>query len=674
MKLTTKLGVTYALLTALLVISSAVALNGNNSLNDMLDFITGRAWDAADGAMEGTIGVEAEVIAIERMMAGRLASDQAQKQIAEASSQAKEAFGRMEASGLVATEDVQAFVQQRTAFQSARANVLNAYIQHVASHASLEHAFNDLTQFMALVEEVADGAVEMLEQNPNTPYSWHEGLSERWSAADGSMELRIAILEHRFAYQRLMDEPSNTAHESTLITWSDEAKSLLNEISSLQAFQTTVPSGPYQGTVFSITLRKLISEYLQKYDKAKQEFLVFSHHFDHYEEEAAHLLAQVEEIEEKGDQAVEGVTEQVAALQSSTRFALFASLAVGLLVAIGAVIYSMQAVAAPIARVAKALQHIGEKGGDLTVQLSVKGNDELSLLAEGFNSFVARIRSIVMEVSNATAQLGHTAHDLQDAMLKSNSAINVQLTETEQVATAVEEMTATAQEVARNTSSTADSAQHADEQTRKGNDIILETINAVRRAAEEVERATNAIDRLRERSESIGSVVDVINGIADQTNLLALNAAIEAARAGEQGRGFAVVAEEVRNLAIKTQDSTEEIRKMVEKLQADTNDASNIMDSGHSLASESVERTGSANEALDAISNAVATINGMSTQIATAVEAQSSVSAEVSRKITHIRDQAEDNMGNIHHMTDSVNTLASMAKQLQAQVDQFQTE
>jgi methyl-accepting chemotaxis protein len=408
-----------------------------------------------------------------------------------------------------------------------------------------------------------------------------------------------------------------------------------------------------------------------KQGEAEQSMISFHEKKKLYVVQSEKLLKQVELIEEEGDAAVEGVSDEVAALESSSLLSIIVSLVAGLLVATGAIFYSMRAIAAPIARIARELHRIGSQGGDLTVQLPVKGNDELSMLAQGFNGFVARIRTIVAEVKSATGQLGHTVSDLQESMATSTNAINMQQAETEQVAAAVEEMTVTAQEMARNTAATADSAQHADQQTQAGNSIITETIAAIQLAAEEVDRATIALDRLSERSDSIKSVVDVINGIADQTNLLALNAAIEAARAGEQGRGFAVVAEEVRHLAIKTQDSTEEIRKTVEQLHSDTSVASSIMASGHKQANESVEKTASANEALEMISQAVAAINEMAAQIATAVEEQSSVSAEVGRNITHIRDRANESVNVVQHMAHSLDNLSNMAKQLQAQVGQF---
>jgi len=191
--------------------------------------------------------------------------------------------------------------------------------------------------------------------------------------------------------------------------------------------------------------------------------------------------------------------------------------------------------------------------------------------------------------------------------------------------------------------------------------------------ASEVENAADVIDKLRQDSENIGTVLDVIKGIAEQTNLLALNAAIEAARAGEQGRGFAVVADEVRTLASRTQESTQEIQEMIERLQSRSSDAVNVMEQGRSRAEKTVDQAAMAGDSLDAITNSVASINEMNTLIAAASEEQSSVSEEINRNVVNINSLADDSVQGAQQTTSESEALAALAQRLQDLVSQFKT-
>ncbi|MES9848328.1 MAG: methyl-accepting chemotaxis protein, partial [Candidatus Thiodiazotropha sp.] len=219
--------------------------------------------------------------------------------------------------------------------------------------------------------------------------------------------------------------------------------------------------------------------------------------------------------------------------------------------------------------------------------------------------------------------------------------ITKQHEQTTQVATAMTEMSATVHEVAQNTTQTAEAARQADQQANSGRDVVNAVTSSIDSLASEVGRAVETVQHVEQDSERIGSVLDVIRGIADQTNLLALNAAIEAARAGEQGRGFAVVADEVRTLAKRTQDSTEEIQEMIESLQTGVRETVTVMETSQQQAAESVDQAGRAHEALEEITRVVDTISQMSSQIATAAEEQSAVAEDINRNIVDITHVAE---------------------------------
>lgn len=219
-----------------------------------------------------------------------------------------------------------------------------------------------------------------------------------------------------------------------------------------------------------------------------------------------------------------------------------------------------------------------EANGDLTHRAIVMQNDELGQMGGAFNSMLDKLQGFVSGVNGASGSLSASSQQLAAISEQTHQGVLQQQSETELVATAMNEMSATAQEVANNAASAANAALSADDQAKEGRGIVDTTINSIRALSTEVDKAAQVIQQLEEGAQDIGRVLEVIGGIAEQTNLLALNAAIEAARAGEQGRGFAVVADEVRTLAQRTQESTQEIKSMIESLQQSSHEAVSVME------------------------------------------------------------------------------------------------
>jgi aerotaxis receptor len=273
----------------------------------------------------------------------------------------------------------------------------------------------------------------------------------------------------------------------------------------------------------------------------------------------------------------------------------------------------------------------------------VQGQLEMSMLSQE-----ARLKTCLTRLQDTAEQLKGQARQADTLAHESSEGLERQKAETEQVAAAINQMAATTQEVANHVQRTASASQQANELTGQGRTIAGETRQAIERLSASVGETGQTVTRLAKDSDEIGGVVDVIKGIADQTNLLALNAAIEAARAGEMGRGFAVVADEVRQLAQRTTESTGQIHGLIAKLQQTANAAVEAMDAGHRQAQEGVARVLEADQALIGISEAVANITDMATQIAAATEEQSAVAEEVSRNITTIAELADQTSAKAH--------------------------
>lgn len=321
-----------------------------------------------------------------------------------------------------------------------------------------------------------------------------------------------------------------------------------------------------------------------------------------------------------------------------------------------------------------ALRHTMEamtRDDDLSSTVTVAANDEIGAMGHAFNQMIAKFRQSLQAVADVTGRLGHVSDQVSSVADNTLQQVMQQRTETDMVASAMNEMSATVQEVAGNASRTALASQTADDQAREGVSVASQASSAIGLLIEEIEQAARVVGQVQADSSSISEVLGVINGIAEQTNLLALNAAIEAARAGEQGRGFAVVADEVRTLASRTQNSTEEIQQMIQRLHTAVSAAVKAMDGARQRAAQSGEHVGNAAQSLNSIAGEVAGINDMNLQIAAAAEEQSAVAEEINRNIATISQIADNTSQGAASTNQQSATLVELATELRRLVSQF---
>ncbi len=344
-----------------------------------------------------------------------------------------------------------------------------------------------------------------------------------------------------------------------------------------------------------------------------------------------------------------------------------AALAIGLTV----LAWVLRGVSNGLQRAIGTMQEIADGDGDLTRRLDSSGRDEVAELGRAFNRFVDKIHKLVQQVVGSTTQLATAIEQMSQVVRHSEEGIRTQQRETDMVASAVNEMSATVQEVARNTSDAAQVAQSADQEAKQGKATVAQAVSSIEALAKEIGTAAEVIGELEHESVQIGAVLDVIRNVAEQTNLLALNAAIEAARAGEHGRGFSVVADEVRSLASRTQQSTEEIQRMIGSLQSKARDSVHVMEVSQQQASDSVGQATGTGQALDAITSRVGRISDMNTQIATAAEEQSLVADEINKNVLNIKQIAEDATANADQLSSAGTSLAELARELSGMVAAF---
>lgn len=323
-------------------------------------------------------------------------------------------------------------------------------------------------------------------------------------------------------------------------------------------------------------------------------------------------------------------------------------------------------------RVSNALQDISKGKGDLRARIEVKRDDEIGVLAQGFNDFVGHMHGVVERLKTLSKDVADEAHKVSNSSTQSASRVATQQQEIDMVASAVTEMAAATHEIAGNAEQTAKAAGHSVELGNKGSAQVQKSRHSTYELANEVSAATQQIADLDKHAQQISGILATIIGIAEQTNLLALNAAIEAARAGEHGRGFAVVADEVRTLSQRTHASTEEIQKMIELLQEQTSRAVVSMQNSSAKAQTSVADADAATQSLEEIANAIVSISDMATQIATAAEEQTAVTNEISQNSEIIRQVAADLAAESQTGVEQSKRLSLLAQQVDNEVGQFQ--
>ena len=352
-------------------------------------------------------------------------------------------------------------------------------------------------------------------------------------------------------------------------------------------------------------------------------------------------------------------------------FTLLVSLALLItlaLIAQGIIVY--KSLIDPLKKFSSAIE-IVVKESDLSKNLEIPGNNELTEIADMFNKMMTQMRDLITQISACANKLSNSAADLTAVSDNANTSINTQREEIEQVATAMNQMATTSQEIFKNAELADLGARETSVQAQQGNVVVSQAIEATNALVADVENISQRMKTLESDSESIGSIVDVIKGIAEQTNLLALNAAIEAARAGDQGRGFAVVADEVRTLAQRTQTSTQEIQQAIEELQQGTRNAVSAMDAGKQKAEGAGTKAVETGDALQIIGISVEEITSMNTLIAEASEEQTNVSEEINKSLGTLLEVSNDSTQGAQQIAKSSEHLFTLSDELQSVISKY---
>ncbi|WLG53637.1 methyl-accepting chemotaxis protein [Pseudomonas sp. FP1742] len=477
--------------------------------------------------------------------------------------------------------------------------------------------------------------------------------------------LRLRILSFRVLVNR---DPAALQEAQTRIGV------LVDKVRSAQASYAALPAGPEEAALY-----KTFSATLDNYMQAQNQMLELSRQ-NKLDEMRTLINTRIKEgTDQMGEQLNKLVAINAADAKAASAKAgeYYSSAFTGIVVV--AVMASLltvllawlltRSILTPLNRAVLAAETIA--GGNLSKVIEVDGNDEPARLLGALATMQTNLRKTIEQIAGSATQLGAAAEELSTVTQEASRGVQQQNNEIEQAATAVNEMTAAVEEVARNAVSTSEASKQSTQAAREGRDRVVETVDAIQTMTHDVQNTALMIEGLAAQGRDIGKVLDVIRAIAEQTNLLALNAAIEAARAGEAGRGFAVVADEVRALAHRTAQSTQEIEKMVAGIQNGTGEAVSSMQQSNQRTQSTLEMARAAGVALEQITSSIQLINERNLVIASASEEQAQVSREVDRNLVNIRDLATQSATGAHQTSTATHELSRLAVNLNALVARF---
>ncbi|MDD1791971.1 methyl-accepting chemotaxis protein [Enterovibrio sp. ZSDZ42] len=448
-------------------------------------------------------------------------------------------------------------------------------------------------------------------------------------------------------------------------------------IPRLKAIQTVIDAGVIDPS-HQVKLDQLIED-TRVWGKALESMILkpeslaqeYADNYEEIEQTFAGLRRDLKTLLKAINIASSEITQDIdASTIQAERLIIGGSIAALILAIFGGILLS-RLLLQPVKEMGEALENIASGDGDLTQRLTVRSQDEIGQLGESFNRFVAKIQVSIKEVVDASNHLREHTVQIESAIRSGVTETENQQRESDMIAAAVQEMSASSSQISQNAMDAADATGAATQEIGAAQSSVAGTVNAMSALRNRIEQSQEMITSLNHDVDSIASIVDVIRGIAEQTNLLALNAAIEAARAGEQGRGFAVVADEVRNLANKTQQSTEEIRNMIERLETGTKNAVFAMNESSEASNDTVSHIEQTAEYLDAVSTMIITINDQNSQVATASSQQRAVSEDINRNIHGIVDNGQRVHQNLGSVEQACNELAQKSLQLDKVVSGF---
>ena len=687
-----KIGSGFFVAGMMLVICGMAGLFLASSLSVSLSNFTGPVLQTTSNANNGMLSVQGQLIAVQDILSGSGADDAMQK-LKQAEDTARKTLQGITAAGQVDETAIAELSQKMESFSAAKDSLLKVHKDYVALENDIDKTVSELLDFIIAIERLASQA--LLESQMQYEEDEESELeSEMETAADESEEDESSSAEELVqANQDLVNSASearlallnrlNLLNRFRANTTDVDTRQRLGQVYEDLAFagdtfaespimgEKLVENGPHQGKSYGGVVKELIGVHGQQFEKSMAMYVQLKESKQEYSKVADSLIGYGQNLLADINTSVgEERTELSNVLETGTQ-TIIAVLVLGIVLGIVIFFITVKAITGPITQVRSQMEDIAQGEGDLTIRLKVKGQDEVADLANAFNAFTDKLRSIIQTLQGNIAELVDATSKISVVAEQTQSQTLAQQNELNGVVVAINDLSSGSSQVVTNTSEAANGTQMANTEAQAGLQIMESTIKTIESVASEVEDTSTAVDELGAKSDQIGVVLEVIRTISEQTNLLALNAAIEAARAGEQGRGFAVVADEVRGLAARTHDSIGEIQEIIDQLQSGTNNVIHQMKGVRENAANSVAPVTEAGEKLRSLTEAVESINDLNAQIASTAQTQSQTASDVDSNIVNISNMANESTENAQTLMNATNTLTQLGDELQQLASQF---
>ncbi|EGR4174303.1 methyl-accepting chemotaxis protein [Vibrio cholerae] len=669
MRVKTKILVTFSVVGILVTALGIWTIKTMYSSSSGLSYIVGPAWDTADGAMETTIQIEAQMLAVNRLILGE-DSQRVEQILNTAITEVDTSSSRMIEAGLLSAAQTQQFSQFNSQYQQSRNALITSYKNYIETKKSYDKATQVLVDFGEKLETLGDSAVEELEREPNRSITWQSDVKERWQAADGGMESNIGLLWKLYYTQRLLDGQDDATQIKAIEQAIEFQKQANSEMFSTGRF--TISAGEeWKNASYEEVFSQLNSQHEKAMMAVIESYRNYRQIYQEYTVTSLALLDFIAELEELADSKVEQqavliLDEQAWAISSFKALIIIALLALLLL---GWVLVNQ--ILSPIQRLQERVTDISEGNGDLTLRVNIATRDEFGELGKSFDKFIEKIQDLIADITQSINLAKTAAVDLSATFKVTAEAVDKQTFEVNSISHATTEMTAISSQVSSGAREISQSVLNIDQNAQSTLNNVRQAAQSVNELVAEVTQGTETINSLKNHVTSIEPVLAEINGIAEQTNLLALNAAIEAARAGEQGRGFAVVADEVRSLATRTQGSTNTIQQSITQLRSSADESVRVINNSMSKGTQTTEITSQAEESLHQVAIEISRLTEMNQQTSDAITHQEQSVTSIASSVSHLQALCQSAQEKIQKSEHTISSLKTKQDDLALKVSKF---
>ncbi|EPM5535702.1 methyl-accepting chemotaxis protein [Vibrio cholerae] len=669
MRVKTKILVTFSVVGILVTALGIWTIKTMYSSSSGLSYIVGPAWDTADGAMETTIQIEAQMLAVNRLILGE-DSQRVEQILNTAITEVDTSSSRMIEAGLLSAAQTQQFSQFNSQYQQSRNALITSYKNYIETKKSYDKATQVLVDFGEKLETLGDSAVEELEREPDRNITWQSDVMERWQAADGGMESNIGLLWKLYYTQRLLDGQDDATQIKAIEQAIEFQKQANNEMFSTGRF--TISAGEeWKNASYEEVFSQLNSQHEQAMMAVIESYRNYRQIYQEYTVTSLALLDFIAELEELADSKVEQQAVLILDGQAwaISSFKVLIIIALLVLLLLGWILVNQ--ILSPIQRLQERVTDISEGNGDLTLRVNITTQDEFGELGKSFDKFIEKIQNLIADITQSTNLAKTAAVDLSATFKVTAEAVNKQTFEVNTISNATTAMTAISSQVISGAREISQSVLNIDKNAQSTLSNVRQAAQSVNELVAEVTQGTETINSLKNHVTSIEPVLADINGIAEQTNLLALNAAIEAARAGEQGRGFAVVADEVRSLATRTQGSTNTIQQSITQLRSSADESVRVINNSMLKGTQTTEITSQAEESLHQVAIEISRLTQMNQQTSDAITHQEQSVTSIASSLSHLQALCQSAQEKIQQSEHTISALKLKQEDLALKMSKF---